>query len=317
MHPLEIAAYAVGEIRRNWNDADWWANRIQARINGPMTRAVAADDGTDVVGADWDTLVVLDACRYDLFEAVMDTSTYDEYGRMRSPGSETSEWVRRSFVETAPHGDIVYVTANPVISLDASGVFHRLVEVWRDAFDPAIGSVPADAVTAAAVETHRAYPDKRQVVHYIQPHYPFVRDPDLQFTNWGGTDEFENENADDRARNVWGALRKGVVSASAVRAGYRHNLEYALEHAHELLDAIEGRVVVTADHGNLFGERGWPIPIRLYGHPVGCRRPALVTVPWAVRTTGERRAVRVGSVESETVADSATADRLAALGYVE
>ncbi|MFC7156187.1 hypothetical protein ACFQPA_12110 [Halomarina halobia] len=312
------ASYAYSEIRRNGDDVDWWANRIQARINAPIRRALRPDDSFDVVGADWDTLVVLDACRYDLFEETVDTTAYDSYERVASPGSATSEWTKRAFTDTAPHGDIVYVTGNPTTSRHAPDVFHRLEEVWHDAYDPKLGSIPADAVTEAAIEAHEAYPDKRIVVHYMQPHYPFVRDPDLQFTNWGGTDLIQNENADDRARDVWQALRYGYVSYDEVWAGYRRNLEYALEHVEPLLDAIEGRVAITSDHGNLLGERSSPIPVRLYGHPVGCRHPDLVTVPWAVRTIGERRAVRVGSVESETDADPETvSDRLQALGYVE
>lgn len=318
MCPSRAVSYAYDEIRRNWDDTDWWSNRVQARINGPITRAVRRDCATDVVGADWDTLIVLDACRYDLFEEVVDTSAYDEYDRTESPGSATSEWTTRAFAETAPHGDIVYVTGNPTTSRHAPGAFHRLIEVWYEAFDEELGSIPAEAVTEAAIESHEEYPEKRQVVHYMQPHYPFVRDPDLQFTDWGGTGEIENANADSRAHDVWEALRYGYVSHDEVWAGYRRNLEYVLEHVSELVDAIEGKVVVTSDHGNLLGERGSPIPVQLYGHPVGCRHYDLITVPWAVQTIGHRRAVRVGSVGSGTKADDdAVSDRLSALGYVE
>jgi hypothetical protein len=317
MRPLRAASYAYEEVRTHWDDVDWWSNRVQARINGPLQRRFG-EDGIDVVSEDWDTLVVLDACRSDLFEETADVDRFDEYRRVRSPGSATNEWTEASFTSTGPHGDIVYVTGNPMTSRHAAESFHRLVEVWTDAFDGSLGSVPAEAVTEAAIEAREAHPNKRLVVHYVQPHYPFVRDPELQFTDWGGTAAIENENADVRARDVWQALRMGLVDREAVWAGYRRNLEYVLDRIEPLLSEAAGRTVVTSDHGNLLGEHGSPIPVRLYGHPEGCRHPDLVTVPWAVVEGDQRPAIAEGTAESTTDADSeAVADRLTALGYVE
>lgn len=317
MRPSRSVSYAYNEIRQNWNDVDWWSNRVQARINGPIQRRFG-DRGIDIVGADWDALVVLDACRYDLFEEIADLDRFDEYRRVRSPGSATNEWTERAFTATGPHGDIVYVTGNPMTSRHAAQSFHRLVEVWTDAFDESLGSVPAEVVTEAAIKARETYPNKRLVVHYVQPHYPFVRDPGLQFTDWGGTDTIRNENADARARDVWQALRLGLVDRETVWAGYRRNLEYVLDRIDPLLSALEGRTVVTSDHGNLLGERGSPIPVRLYGHPEGCRHRDLVTVPWAVLQGENRPEIDSEAAESTTDADSdAVSDRLTALGYVE
>ena len=318
MRPLRAASYAYDEIQTNWDDAGWWSHRLQARVNGPIQRRFGRRSGIDVVGADWDTLVVLDACRADLFEEVLDRDRFEEYRRVVSLGSATNEWTELAFERTGPHPDIVYVTANPMTSRHASESFHRLDEVWLDAFDASLGSVPAPAVTEAALEAHERHPDKRVVVHYMQPHYPFVHDPDLQFSDWGGTDEIHNRNADDRATDVWQALRRGLVTREEVWAGYRRNLEYVVEHVEPLLETVSGRTVITSDHGNLLGERGSPIPVRLYGHPEGCRHPDLVTVPWAVRTNGERREIRGEEVASKSEAASdEVSDRLSALGYVE
>jgi len=46
---------------------------------------------------------------------------------------------------------------------------------------------------------------------------------------------------------------------------------------------------VTADHGEMLGERHEYIPIREYGHPAGIWSDLLTTVPWHVYTNGERK----------------------------
>ena len=47
-----------------------------------------------------------------------------------------------------------------------------------------------------------------------------------------------------------------------------------------LIESLDGKTVVTSDHGNLFGRRLWPIPLQKYGHPPGLRFPELIEVPW-------------------------------------
>jgi hypothetical protein len=77
--------------------------------------------------------------------------------------------------------------------------------------------------------------------------------------------------------------------------------------------------VITADHGNLVGERLGPIPTRRkYGHPYGVHTEELVVVPWFVVEGETRREMRADSpVESdgESVSDEELEDRLEALGY--
>jgi hypothetical protein len=79
---------------------------------------------------------------------------------------------------------------------------------------------------------------------------------------------------------------------------------------------VDGRTVITSDHGNLVGERAWPVPVRLYGHPEGIRHPALVKVPWAVIEGDGRRAVVDEGVHAVTgEADEVVEQRLRDLGY--
>lgn len=64
---------------------------------------------------DWDTLIVLDACRHDLFETVVDIDQFDEYRHVVSLGGATPKWTRRNFAEET-FSDTVYVASDPYTS---------------------------------------------------------------------------------------------------------------------------------------------------------------------------------------------------------
>lgn len=301
--------YALSEIRRNYDRPMWWRNRVASRLLSPLqARINHHNDAVRVVNESWDVLIVLDACRADLFEEVTNPDDFDDYRVRQSAGSATPEWTRENFDGQALT-DTVYVTGNPVVSRWVDTAFSQYKEVWRDAFDPELGTVPAEPVTEAAIETYEANPNKRLVVHYLQPHYPFVKDPELRFTRFDGTDQFQVSNARSGASDIWEAVGEGLVDPKEAWAGYRRNLEYVLEAIEPLLEAASGRVVVTSDHGNAIGERAWPIPIKLYGHPIGVHHPALREVPWAIIQADRERSDHANLEEG-------VEDKLRHLGYV-
>lgn len=254
----------------------------------------------------WNTLIVLDGCREDLFREVVDTSRFDSYETRTSAGSATNEWTKKNFAGQALT-DTVYVTGNPVVSRQVQTAFHAFIEVWRDGFDENYGTVPPEPVTKAAIEAREEFPDKRLIVHYMQPHYPFIGYPELRYTTFGGTDEIKVESAKTGASDVWEALGKGLVDKETVGEAYAKNLEIVMKSADGLIEAEGGKSVVTADHGNLLGERVSPLRVRLYGHPPYIHHPALREVPWAV--TGES-----DNIEERQV-DADVDDQLHSLGY--
>ena len=84
----------------------------------------------------------------------------------------------------------------------------------------------------------------------------------------------------------------------------------------DLAAAVDGRLVVTSDHGNMLGERTWPIPLRVYGHPTGVRNGELVEVPWAVRESDDRREITEGAVGATSESEEGiVSKRLEHLGY--
>jgi len=179
-----------------------------------------------------------------------------------------------------------------------------------------------------AIEAHEEHPDKRIVVHYMQPHHPFIGFPELQYHGWQ-IDDFDDwadhkeetglseEQRMAHPQTPWEALYMGEATADAIWDAYAQNLDLVLDAVDELLAATTGRTVLTSDHGNMFGERTWPIPMRVYGHPTGVRNRELVDVPWAVVDDGNRRDVTDGSVRSVSEsANEVVEDRLNDLGYI-
>jgi hypothetical protein len=152
-----------------------------------------------------------------------------------------------------------------------------------------------------------------------------VPSPELQFDGWHVAEyddwrEDANNTTDEKdstgVRTPWEALSKGVVSREAVWNAYGSNLDLVLDAVDDLLGDIEGRVVVTSDHGNMLGERTFPFPLRVYGHPVGIRNSELVEVPWAAVQRSNRRKIKLdltGSVGSDD--EEIIENRLKTLGY--
>jgi hypothetical protein len=299
MSVVERLGYAAGELAQNWDSQMWWRHRIGARVIGPFhTRVYPTRKGsTYVLEEDWDVLVVLDACRADLLEEVVDTGRFDAYRRVKSPGSRTPEWTRQNFGGRRL-GDTVYVASNGWVSTELDDTFHELIEVWK----AVEGRCRPHHITEAAEAAHADHPDKRLIVHYLQPHRPFIT------SEVGFDEEFTD--------NPWRALANGEVDRETVWRLYRENLEAVFDEAYDLASGLPGRAVMTADHGNLLGERTYPIPIRLYGHPEGVRHPGLVDVPWGVIESADRPAIvdeGVGRVDEGSAAD--VRQHLEDLGY--
>jgi hypothetical protein len=137
----------------------------------------------------------------------------------------------------------------------------------------------------------------------MQPHYPFISNPDLD--DGIELDEFANE----RRRNVWDRLRAGELERSVVWNAYRENLQIVLEDVELLLENINAETaVITSDHGNALGEWG------IYGHPIHMPIDAIQVVPW-VQTKAEDRRNHDPSVIDRSSLNESAEKRLQQLGY--
>jgi hypothetical protein len=267
----------------------------------------------------WDYLIVLDACRYDFFESMYRDYIQGILQKRISTGSSTGQWRDLNFPDY--YDDIVYVTANPHFCQDvevegytAGEHFHKVYEVWRDGWKG--GLVLPELVTKAAVDIVGKHPGKRFIIHYLQPHTPYIilgDDAKGYEESHGpagrrliGEEDYTNAPKYKKeilkrlvklfkGNNILGNypewhLRKWLklpprspmeivireYSTKVLRNAYKANLRFALEQVAELIKHLAGRIVITSDHGELLGEN------RCYAHPPNSDNPILRDVPWLV-----------------------------------
>jgi hypothetical protein len=267
----------------------------------------------DVMSADWDNLIILDAARFDIFEDVNIIN-----GSLRkevSCGKKSWEFIEENFVGRELH-DTVYVTANPFSTDIPEGTFFDIKHLHANQWDDRIGTVQPDEVVKAAVEAHMRYMDKRLIIHFMQPHRPYI----------GGMAERLRERLDlqgygghDEGIQIWGAVKQGDVSIVEVRQAYTESTEIAIQYIDELLTELPGKSVVSSDHGEMLGERVFPFTTRVWGHMEGFDTPKLREVPWLVVDADERREVLSEEpIDSKTDLDDAEiTNRLETLGYAD
>ena len=306
--------YTLASLRsavRNPTKFKFEALRIAMRVNRAFYGRFGRVRPTDVPEEAWDNLIILDACRYDLFA---DRASLDgRLERRYSAGSDSWEFMEANFVDRSLH-DTVYVTANPHVEKLPSGTFHDVIDLLADHWNEEHRTVLPEAVVSKTLEAHERYPNKRIVSHFMQPHFPFIGETGRSIPHMGLEMHLDEEDKELHG-NPWFDLVYADVPAETVREAYRENLELVLPAVSELLSELPGRSVVTADHGNLVGERTWPIPLRTYGHPRGFHVPALLEVPWLVSDGRRRDVVAEPPVDRSRPDEELVEDRLSALGY--
>ncbi|MDY6765792.1 MAG: hypothetical protein SVW77_00330 [Candidatus Nanohaloarchaea archaeon] len=185
---------------------------------------------------------------------------------------------------------------------------HTVIDLWYSAWDEDLDTVTPDAVNEA-VRTHQAEIDatERTIIHYMQPHAPYI-------TQGTGRKEGQIRKSLKEAKEEGAtggvltplldpvlprlerfledselAMKAGLLleldASSLLEVGrqgsrevleeyYEANLRLVLEHVRELVQELDGTVVVTSDHGEAFGEDG------VWEHHVETHIPVLVEVPW-------------------------------------
>lgn len=278
------------------------------------------DVGTNVFDRDWDLLVILDACRVDALRAVADEYEFvDDVTSVWSVASTSPEWhvltFRERYVEEI--ADTAYVTANVQFekvmyerrappttttaplspSFESYGVvrpenFGHLDLTYRYAHDEAVGVVRPRDLTDRAIDVWRSVRPRRQIVHYMQPHTPYVGD-------------------DDPPEDALQRLQAGEVSRTEVWDAYLDTLRLVLDDVALLLENVDAdRVVITADHGEAMGEWGF------HSHNVACPQPVVRKVPWVVTSASDEGTHEPSLEPPDETVEADTRSQLEDLGYL-
>ena len=315
--------HALNEVKEHYNDLLWWKGRFRHRVIGDLYyECLVPNDGVYIANEDWGVLIILDAAGYNLFRSQVGEFGVDpEHVQARvSRGSATPQFLAENFPDEYP--DTVYITGNPMVDVHVGGKFHDLVSVWKTHWDEEEKTVHPKDVRDIAIDTAARYPDKRVIVHFMQPHWPFIGQTLTdEVIGFGATraraDEKYEDEVDGEEKNLWDLVERGEIDSDRAQEAFAGNLQLALPHALAVAREVTGRAVVTADHGNAIGEWAWPFPVRIYGHPPGVRIPSLVRVPWLPFESDKRRKINAGETKTHEYNDETATERLEVLGYVE
>jgi hypothetical protein len=292
--------------------------------------------GKTVYDSDWDALIVLDACRYDALQEVAPEYGFldsEQIDSVYSVGSTSKEWILKTFTEEYSEeiSNTTYISGNsfshwftnrPVDhtsyaetvdthianmdvfeslfseSLVGTTDFHHVDDLspLGDLDNP--GYTPyAEDITDHAIKRGRELNHDRMIVHYMQPHSPYI--------SAAGKDK----SMTDRERNPSQALREGAP-VDEIYDLYLDNLRYVLDNVGVLLNNLDAdSIIITADHGELFGELGQ------YGHAAGIPHPAVRKVPWATTTASDNKEYMPDPVPVPDNSQDSIEKRLENLGY--
>lgn len=309
-------------------------NRLQAKgLNAYRNPSIYYNSkktlGMNVFEEDWDTLVILDSCRVDaLREVAPEYDFLGDIGSRWSVGGQSSEWLANTFdkTHTSEIRETAYVTANPH---SETVLENRLEQNWDGSSDPHTGRLQrygswdiADAdelvayeplwqyngdyeyppryVTDRGISVHERGDANRVILHYMPPHTPYLDRaiPDNSPSFAGSEMRYLNHTGDK----------------DTVFEAYLNMLRWVLDDVELLLRNIDSeKVVLTADHGEAFGEYG------VYYHHAGSLHPHIRQVPWAVTSATDTGSYTpsfapedVDETRRQTVEES-----LQALGYIE
>lgn len=291
------------------------ARKLSQAYNRIRTGTDYNTDGINIIDQDWDNLFILDACRYDLFEEINEIP--GNLRKVESRGAATPEFLRGNF-RGRNLSDTVYVNTNPMLHRHRKEInvsFHDVIDLWTgDTWNDEYQTVLPNVVTEEATKAAERYPNKRLLVHYMQPHYPFIEANTTFDKGHIGAD-----SPDDLT--TWMQIITGEVNVDRdqIWEAYADNLRLALPHVEELIENVSGKTVLTSDHGNMFAERSKPIPIREWGHPPGIWTDELVQVPWLEVPNSDNRKEIISessTTESTPENDDEVQERLESLGYV-
>lgn len=224
-------------------------------------------EGFKVVEEEWENLIVLDSCRYDAFERV--NFIEGDLSRKESRGTTTVQWLNQNF--TGNYEDIAYLSTVNFVHpqkesdanfqhkpFNASDHFQEIENICKEeGIEKGVHLRPEITAEKARrfSEKHR---EKRVIIHFSQPHLPFI------------TSEYVDEHDFDTYEQY---LREGYTWEE-LKKEYRESLRKTLESVENLVEGLEGKTVITADHGDGHNEH------YVKDHPHSIYIKPLVNVPW-------------------------------------
>ncbi len=241
-------------------------------INRPYSKKFAIN----IMDEDWDYLIIIDACRYDMFSRFV----IKDVPFVISGGSTTQEWIEWNF--NGKFDDIIYISSNPRFSdfnlIKTFGInpFFKVVKVWDFGWDDKLKTVLPEEITKATLNTIKKYPHKRMIIHFNPPHRPYIGDMEFIEIMNGIRNNPKYAKLNLEGTELWDVIKAGEISLKRVWIAYIRTLKLVMKEVYNLVEYLNGKVVITSDHGNLMGE------FMKFSHIPFLRVKHLVKVPWVI-----------------------------------
>ncbi len=185
--------------------------------------------------------------------------------------------------------------------------FGEVVDLWETHWNKEYNTVlPRDVVEAIDRRELR-----RRIIHFVQPHQPYLG-YESHTQEWQNRYRVREEDEKSKSKNKTDILLEKIkpmitpileatpkklqwqikhklggsmttIQHIVINEGedelkkqYRHNLREVLLSVNTLLEDLESKTIITADHGESLGERGE------WGHTYNTTNPILREVPWLI-----------------------------------
>ena len=223
-------------------------------------------------------IIILDACRPDSFRRWISENRpflLVDLKIANSEGTKTQTWFMKTFSEN--HLDLTYISGNPHINSAgitpvgkiAVKVFTNIVDAWKKWDNKEETCMPLTVNEFSENYLH----EPRLIVHYMQPHQPYVGKKRIPRYLYDKNLWFSMEESEDRPSILQINHRKlNKKDGLIIRDAYESNVDLVCSHAFNLIDKFKGTIIVTADHSEMMGENG------VWFHDSG--HPKLYIVPW-------------------------------------
>lgn len=268
---------------------------------------VSGEQPTSIWTRNWDLLIVLDACRAEWAERVADDFDFiQSVDSIYSVGGHSDEWIKKTFDES--HEDIltdtIYITGNHHAKWMEESKFKYFDNVNDyGGYPEEFPAPPAHVVTDRAIQATRDRDWDKCIVHYMQPHKPFLK-------RTGNRTEVELAAEWSLGYEMYRKHFAGEVTKKEIEDGFVQNLRYVLEEVEHLLNNVDApKVVITSDHGNSLGER------YLWDHSRGVHHPSMRRVPWIETTAADNNTISPDEYQQKDYDPAEVKENLKRLGY--
>ena len=218
----------------------------------------------DIPGSKWDILLLLDACRYDIFKNR--NTIPGKLEKRWSKGSGTFAWWVMNFYKPQP--DIVYLSGHPSLRSDNewSQIFPIIIDVWDFGWNEELTTTDPAVMANETIKAVRKYPNMRILAHFLQPHAPYIGEPRIK-----GISIHPRRAKVPFDQPIGQSFFDRRISIETLKQAYVSNLDIALKYCELIVKSCPDKeIIITSDHGELFGEYGlffhsppnrlWPFP---------------------------------------------------------